>query len=114
MVFSMDGAKLYLSVLHPAPASSGVMVVDTATWKIKKEIQGIGPDMQTLAVTYDGKYVIGVFSGFQRLASGIAFIDAQRTSSWVSGQAMVVTTTASSFRPSLSTSSIPAHARSRK
>lgn len=77
MVFSMDGAKLYLSVLHPAPASSGVMVVDTKTWKIKKEIQGIGPDMQTLAVTYDGKYVIGVFSGFQRLASGIAFIDAQ-------------------------------------
>jgi hypothetical protein len=77
MVFSMDGSKLYLSVLHPAPASSGVMVVDTNTWKIKKEIQGIGPDMQTLAVTYDGKYVIGVFSGFQRLASGIAFIDAE-------------------------------------
>jgi thiocyanate desulfurase len=77
MVFSMDGSKLYLSVLHPSPASSGIMVVDTATWKIKKEIQGIGPDMQTLAVTYDGKYVVGVFSGFQRLASGIAFIDAE-------------------------------------
>ena len=72
MVFS-----LYLSVLHPAPASSGVMVVDTKTWTIKKEIQGIGPDMQTLAVTYDGNYVVGVFSGFQRLASGIAFIDAR-------------------------------------
>jgi hypothetical protein len=53
------------------------MVVDTKTWKIKKEIQGIGPDMQTLAVTYDGKYVVGVFSGFQRLSSGIAFIDAE-------------------------------------
>lgn len=77
MVFSMDSSKLYLSVLHPAPASSGVMVVDTKTWTIKKEIQGIGPDMQTLAVTYDGKYVVGVFSGFQRLASGIAFIDAE-------------------------------------
>ena len=76
MVFSMDGSKLYLSILHPAPARSGVMVVDTSTWKIKKEIQGIGPDMQTLAVTYDGKYVVGVFSGFQRLESGIAFIDA--------------------------------------
>lgn len=77
MVFSMDSKKLYLSILHPSPASSGVMVVDTNTWKIKKEIQGIGPDMQTLSVTYDGKYVVGVFSGFQRAASGIAFIDAQ-------------------------------------
>ena len=77
MVFSMDGKKLYLSILHPSPASSGVMVVDTDTWTIKKEIQGIGPDMQTLAVTYDGKYVVGVFSGFQRLSSGIAFIDAE-------------------------------------
>lgn len=38
MVFSLDGSKLYLSVLHPSPAASGVMVVDTATWKIKKEI----------------------------------------------------------------------------
>ena len=67
MVFSMDSSKLYLSILHPSPASSGVMVVDTKTWTIKKEIQGIGPDMQTLAITYDGKYVVGVFSGFQRL-----------------------------------------------
>ena len=38
MVFSMDSSKLYLSILHPSPASSGVMVVDTKTWKIKKEI----------------------------------------------------------------------------
>ena len=43
-------------------------------WTIKKEIQGIGPDMQTLAIT-DGN-VVGVFSGFQRLSSGIAIIDA--------------------------------------
>jgi hypothetical protein len=77
MVFSLDSSKLYLSILHPSPATSGVMVVDTKTWQIKKEIQGIGPDMQTLAITYDGKYVVGVFSGFQRLASGIAFIDAE-------------------------------------
>jgi len=77
MVFSLDSSKLYLSILHPSPAASGVMVVDTRTWTIKKEIQGIGPDMQTLAITYDGKYVVGVFSGFQRLSSGIAFIDAE-------------------------------------
>src|SRR5262249_6706728 len=77
MAVSMDRSKLYLSILHTAPAASGGMVVDTKTWKMKKEIQGIGPDMQTLAVTYDGKYVVGVFSGFQRLSSGIAFIDTE-------------------------------------
>lgn len=78
MVFSLDGSKLYLSVLHPSPAASGVMVVDTATWAIKKEIQGIGPDLQTLAITYDGKYILAPFSGFQRLSSGIAVIDAEK------------------------------------
>lgn len=75
MVFSMDSKKLYLSILHPSPAASGIMVVDTQNWKIRKEIQGIGPDLQTLAVTYDGKYILAPFSGFQRLASGIAVID---------------------------------------
>jgi thiocyanate desulfurase len=78
MVFSMDGSKLYLSVLHPSPAASGIMVVDTATWTIRKEIQGIGPDLQTLAITYDGKYILAPFSGFQRLSSGIAVIDAAK------------------------------------
>ena len=60
----------------PRQRRAGSWLSIPKTWTIKKEIQGIGPDMQTLAVTYDGKYVIGVFSGFQRLASGIAFIDA--------------------------------------
>lgn len=77
MVFSIDGSKLYLSVLHPKPAASGVMVVDTKTWTIKKEIQGIGPDLQTPAITYDGKYVLCPFSGFQRLSSGVAVIDTE-------------------------------------
>jgi hypothetical protein len=77
MVFSIDGSKLYLSVLHPKPAASGVMVVDTKTWTIKKELQGIGPDLQTPAITYDGKYVLCPFSGFQRLSSGIAVIDTE-------------------------------------
>jgi hypothetical protein len=75
MVFSLDSKKLYLSVLHPAPASSGIMIVDTDTWTIVKEIQGIGPDLQTPALTYDGKYVLTPFSGFQRLSSGIAVIE---------------------------------------
>ena len=51
MVFSMDSSKLYLSILHPSPAFSGIMVVDTKTWTIIKEIQGIGPDLQTPALT---------------------------------------------------------------
>ncbi len=75
MVFSMDSSKLYLSILHPSPAYSGLMVVDTKTWKIIKEIQGIGPDLQTPAITYDGKYVLTPFSGFQRQSSGIAIVD---------------------------------------
>ena len=75
MVFSMDSSKLYLSILHPSPAYSGMMVVDTKTWTILKEIQGIGPDLQTPAITYDGKYVLCPFSGFQRQSSGIAVID---------------------------------------
>jgi thiocyanate desulfurase len=75
MVFSMDSSKLYLSILHPSPAQSGIMVVDTKTWTIIKEIQGIGPDLQTPAITYDGKYVLTPFSGFQRQSSGISVID---------------------------------------
>jgi thiocyanate desulfurase len=75
MVFSLDSKKLYLSVLHPSPAASGIMVVDTDTWTIRKEIQGIGPDLQTPAITYDGKFVLCPFSGFQRLSSGIAVIE---------------------------------------
>jgi hypothetical protein len=75
MVFSLDSKKLYLSVLHPSPAASGIMVIDTDTWTIQKEIQGIGPDLQTPALTYDGKYVLTPFSGFQRLSSGIAVIE---------------------------------------
>ena len=40
-------------------------------------VQGIGPDLQTPAITYDGKFIVCPFSGFQRQSSGIAFIDAQ-------------------------------------
>jgi len=52
------------------------MVIDTKTGRSRRRFRD-RPDMQTLAVTYDGKYLVGVFSGFQRLESGIAFIDAQ-------------------------------------
>ena len=45
--------------------------VDTKTWKIIKKFQNIGPDCQTMSVSYDGKYVFQIFSGFQRLSAGV-------------------------------------------
>jgi thiocyanate desulfurase len=77
LVFSVDGKKVYCSLLRPAPADSGVVIVDAQTWKVLKQIDDVGPDTQTLAVTYDGKYVFAIFSGFQRLSSGIFVIDAR-------------------------------------
>ncbi len=78
LCFSMDGSKMFVSVLYPKPGLSGCCVVDTKTWKIIKKFQNIGPDCQTMSVTYDGKYVFQIFSGFQRLSSG-AFIFTQDT-----------------------------------
>jgi thiocyanate desulfurase len=77
LVFSMDGAKVYCTLLRPAPANSGLVVVDTRDWRILKQIDDIGPDAQTSAVTYDGNYVLTVFSGFQRYSSGIFVLDAR-------------------------------------
>jgi hypothetical protein len=78
LCFSVDGSKMFVSVLYPKPALSGCCVVDTKTWKIIKKFERIGPDCQTMSVTYDGKYVFQIFSGFQRLSSG-AFIFTQDT-----------------------------------
>jgi len=78
LCFSMDGSKMFVSVLYPKPANSGSCVVDTKRWMIIKKFQNIGPDCQTMAVTYDGKYVLQIFSGFQRLSSGL-FIYTQDT-----------------------------------
>lgn len=78
LCFSTDGSKMFVSVLYPKPAKSGCCVVDTKTWKIIKKFKNIGPDCQTMAVSYDGKYVFLIFSGFQRLESG-AFIFTQDT-----------------------------------
>jgi len=78
LCFSMDGSKMFVSVLYPKPGKSGTCVVDTATWKIIKKFDNIGPDCQTMSVTYDGKYVLQIFSGFQRLESGV-FVFTQDT-----------------------------------
>ncbi len=76
--FSVDGSKMFVSVLYPKPANSSCYVVDTKTWQIIKKFENIGPDCQTMAVTYDGKYVLQIFSGFQRLSSGL-FVYTQDT-----------------------------------
>jgi hypothetical protein len=78
LAFSMDGSKMFVSVLYPKPANSAVAVVDTRTWRIVKKFEDIGPDCQTMSVTYDGKYVLQIYSGFQRLSSGV-FIFTQDT-----------------------------------
>jgi hypothetical protein len=71
LCFSIDGSKMFVSVLSPKPANSGAVVVDTKTWKVIKKFDNIGPDCQTMSVTYDGKYVLQIFSGFQRLGCGL-------------------------------------------
>jgi thiocyanate desulfurase len=78
LCFSMDGSKMFVSVLYPKPGNSGCCVVDTKTWKIIKKFENIGPDCQTMSVSYDGKFVFQIFSGFQRLSSGV-FIFRQDT-----------------------------------
>jgi thiocyanate desulfurase len=77
LLFSTDSKKVYCTLLRPAPANSSVVVIDAENWKILKQIDDVGPDAQTLAVTYDGKYVLTIFSGFQRYSSGIFILDAQ-------------------------------------
>lgn len=76
LCFSVDGSKMFVSVMHEKPAKSGCCVVDTKTWKIIKKFKNIGVDCQTMAVSYDGKYVFQIFSGFQRGESG-AFVFTQ-------------------------------------
>lgn len=70
MVFTPDGKKLFVTLWWPAPTPNGLAAVDTDTWKIEKTIT-IGPDIHTLAITYDGKHLLGVFSGYQKTHSGM-------------------------------------------
>jgi hypothetical protein len=76
--FSIDGTKMFVSVLRPKPARSDVVVVETRSWKVIKKFRNVGVDSQTMAMTYDGKYVMQIFSGFQRMESG-AFVFRQDT-----------------------------------
>jgi len=77
LCFSKDGKYCFFSVLRPRPARSDVVVVDTSTWQIVHTHPNVGLDCQTQHITYDGKYVIQIFSGFQRTESG-AFVFKQQ------------------------------------
>jgi thiocyanate desulfurase len=70
IAFSIDGTKMFVSELHRKPARSSVLVIDTATWKTIKRFDNVGVDCQTMAPSYDGKFVFQIFSGFQRLEAG--------------------------------------------
>ena len=76
----LDGRQqdVRLGALLPSRPTAPCVVVDTKTWKIIKKFENIGPDCQTMSVTYDGKYVLQIFSGFQRLSSGL-FVFTQDT-----------------------------------
>ncbi len=76
MVFTPDAKKLYVTLWWPAPTPNGVAVIDSVNWKLLQQIT-VGPDMHTLATTYDGKYMVGVYSGFQKTESGIFILDAR-------------------------------------
>lgn len=74
MVFTPDGKKVYVTLWWPSPTPNGVAVVDAVNWKLIKSID-LGPDMHTVSVTYDGKYMFGVMSGFQKTTSSIVVLD---------------------------------------
>ncbi len=76
--YSIDGTKCFFTVLRPKPMRSDVVVVDTKSWRIIKKFRNIGVDAQTTCTTYDGKYAIVIFSGFQRMEAG-AFVFRQDT-----------------------------------
>jgi len=76
--YSIDGTKAFITILRPKPMKSDLVIVDTKTWKIIKKFRNIGVDCQTSCTTYDGKYAILIFSGFQRMESG-AFVFRQDT-----------------------------------
>lgn len=77
MGFTPDSKKVYVTLWWPSPTPNGVAVIDAVKWKVAKEIE-IGPDQHTLAVTGDGKHMIGVFSGYQKTASGIFVLDTKK------------------------------------
>jgi hypothetical protein len=89
---------MFVSVLSFKPRNSEVWAVDSRTWRVIKKFKDIGPDSQTMAVGYDGKYVFQIYSRFQRLSSVCSCSRRTRSSPWGSSRTSAATTTASSYR----------------
>jgi hypothetical protein len=73
MVFTPDAKKMYVTLWWPPPTANSIAVVDCENWKIVKE-HVIGPDTHTVGITYDGKWAIGVYSGYQKTETGLYVI----------------------------------------
>jgi DNA-binding beta-propeller fold protein YncE len=69
MAFTPDISKMYVTLWWPPPTKNSIAVVDTRSWKITKVIE-IGPDTHTIASTGDGKWLFGVYSGYQKTNCG--------------------------------------------
>ena len=76
MVFTPDAQKLYVTLWWPPGSPNGLAVIDAVNWKVSKQLE-IGPDIHAVAMTYDGSYVVGVYSGYQKTESGIFILDAR-------------------------------------
>lgn len=76
MVFTPDSRKMYVTMWWPSPTPNGIAVIDAVNWKVLKEVD-LGPDMHTLAMTYDGKFVVGTLSGYQNTASAIVIMETE-------------------------------------
>jgi hypothetical protein len=76
-MFSKDGKKVYCAVWYQPNQPSHLAIIDVKTWKVTKQIETVGKDLQTICMTYDGKYVLAVFSGGQRYESGVFVMDAR-------------------------------------
>ncbi|MGD2080402.1 MAG: hypothetical protein PVJ36_04670, partial [Nitrospirota bacterium] len=69
MAFTPDARKMFVTLWWPPPTKNSIAVVNTENWKIEKIIN-IGPDTHTIACTYDGKWLFGVYSGYQKTNCG--------------------------------------------
>jgi hypothetical protein len=69
MAFTPDASKMFVTLWWPPPTTNAIAVVDTKSWKITKVID-IGPDTHTIACTGDGKWLFGVYSGYQKTNCG--------------------------------------------
>lgn len=70
MAFTPDLEKMYVTLWWPPPTPNTIGIVDMKKYKLIGE-HVIGADTHTVGITYDGKWAIGVFSGYQKTETGL-------------------------------------------